>query len=130
MPGTPNTGQLCPRLAGELESGPSCLELRTPMPSPGREVGSFLSAGIPVLQSLDSPELSAIVHDLLSTVEELCDQNEFHGSQERYFELVERCADQRPVRPPLSSPQWGWGLGQVVGRGAVWVWGRFSMSLK
>lgn len=100
------------------------------MPSPGRELGSFLSASIPVLQSLDSPELSAIVHDLLSTVEELCDQNEFHGSQERYFELVERCADQRPVRPPLSSPQWGWGLGQVVGGGAVWVWRRFSMSLK
>ncbi|XP_057384781.1 tuberin isoform X7 [Balaenoptera acutorostrata] len=48
------------------------------------------------LQSLDSPELRAIVHDLLTTVEELCDQNEFHGSQERYFELVERCADQRP----------------------------------
>ncbi|XP_025772513.1 tuberin [Puma concolor] len=48
------------------------------------------------LQSLDSPELRAIVHDLLTTVEELCDQNEFHGSHERYFELVERCADQRP----------------------------------
>ncbi|GAB5583199.1 tuberin isoform X5 [Prionailurus iriomotensis] len=53
------------------------------------------------LQSLDSPELRAIVHDLLTTVEELCDQNEFHGSHERYFELVERCADQRPrVLPP------------------------------
>lgn len=52
-------------------------------------------------QSLDSPELTAIVHDLLTTVEELCDQNEFHGSQERYFELVERYADQRPVSPPL-----------------------------
>ncbi|XP_065780131.1 tuberin isoform X7 [Muntiacus reevesi] len=54
------------------------------------------------LQSLDSPELSAIVHDLLSTVEELCDQNEFHGSQERYFELVERCADQRPESSLLN----------------------------
>ncbi|XP_052492299.1 tuberin isoform X5 [Budorcas taxicolor] len=54
------------------------------------------------LQSLDSPELSAIVHDLLSTVEELCDQNEFHGSQERYFELVERCADQRPESSVLN----------------------------
>ncbi|XP_027469311.1 tuberin isoform X2 [Zalophus californianus] len=54
------------------------------------------------LQSLDSPELRAIVHDLLTTVEELCDQNEFHGSQERYFELVERCADQRPESSLLN----------------------------
>lgn len=51
-----------------------------------------------VLQNLDSPELRTIVHDLLTTVEELCDQNEFHGSQERYYELVESYADQRPVR--------------------------------
>lgn len=56
-----------------------------------------------VLQSLDSPELRTIVHDLLTTVEELCDQNEFHGSQERYFELVESYADQRPVRTPILS---------------------------
>uniref|UniRef100_A0A287AIE9 Tuberin n=1 Tax=Sus scrofa TaxID=9823 RepID=A0A287AIE9_PIG len=54
------------------------------------------------LQSLDSPELTAIVHDLLTTVEELCDQNEFHGSQERYFELVERYADQRPESSLLN----------------------------
>uniref|UniRef100_A0A452VB59 Tuberin n=1 Tax=Ursus maritimus TaxID=29073 RepID=A0A452VB59_URSMA len=52
--------------------------------------------------TLDSPELRAIVHDLLTTVEELCDQNEFHGSQERYFELVERCADQRPESSLLN----------------------------
>ncbi|XP_057604915.1 tuberin isoform X3 [Hippopotamus amphibius kiboko] len=54
------------------------------------------------LQNLDSPELRAIVHDLLTTVEELCDQNEFHGSQERYFELIERCADQRPESSLLN----------------------------
>ncbi|XP_019568658.2 tuberin isoform X2 [Rhinolophus sinicus] len=54
------------------------------------------------LQSLESPELKAIVHDLLTTVEELCDQNEFHGSQERYFELIERCADQRPESSLLN----------------------------
>ncbi|XP_058142618.1 tuberin isoform X3 [Dasypus novemcinctus] len=54
------------------------------------------------LQSLESPELSTIVHDLLTTVEELCDQNEFHGSQERYFALVERCADQRPESSLLN----------------------------
>ncbi|XP_036890573.1 tuberin isoform X4 [Sturnira hondurensis] len=54
------------------------------------------------LQNLESPELRAIVHDLLTTVEELCDQNEFHGSQERYFELIERCADQRPESSLLN----------------------------
>ncbi|XP_019504068.1 PREDICTED: tuberin isoform X3 [Hipposideros armiger] len=54
------------------------------------------------LQSLESPELKAIVHDLLTTVEELCDQNEFHGSQDRYFELIERCADQRPESSLLN----------------------------
>ncbi|XP_045676803.1 tuberin isoform X3 [Phyllostomus hastatus] len=54
------------------------------------------------LQTLESPELRAIVHDLLTTVEELCDQNEFHGSQERYFELIERCADQRPESSLLN----------------------------
>ncbi|XP_066238978.1 tuberin isoform X1 [Saccopteryx leptura] len=54
------------------------------------------------LQSLESPELRVIVHDLLTTVEELCDQNEFHGSQERYFELIERCADQRPESSLLN----------------------------
>ncbi|XP_028709747.1 tuberin isoform X10 [Peromyscus leucopus] len=54
------------------------------------------------LQSLDSPELRTIVHDLLTTVEELCDQNEFHGSQERYYELVESYADQRPESSLLN----------------------------
>ncbi|XP_057632069.1 tuberin isoform X4 [Chionomys nivalis] len=54
------------------------------------------------LQKLDSPELRTIVHDLLTTVEELCDQNEFHGSQERYYELVESYADQRPESSLLN----------------------------
>ncbi|XP_029802286.1 tuberin [Suricata suricatta] len=54
------------------------------------------------LQSLDSRALSAVVHELLTTVEELCDQNEFHGSHERYFELVQRCADQRPESSLLN----------------------------
>ncbi|XP_074741678.1 tuberin isoform X4 [Strix uralensis] len=54
------------------------------------------------LQSLESQELKSIVHDLLTTVEELCDQNEFHGSEERFFELVERCADQRPESSVLN----------------------------
>ncbi|XP_075755960.1 tuberin isoform X2 [Pelodiscus sinensis] len=54
------------------------------------------------LQILDNHDLKSIVHDLLTTVEELCDQNEFHGSEERYFELVERCADQRPESSLLN----------------------------
>ncbi|KAJ6653731.1 hypothetical protein lerEdw1_008757 [Lerista edwardsae] len=54
------------------------------------------------LQTLESQELKSIVHDLLTTVEELCDQNDFHGSKERYFELVERCADQRPDASVLN----------------------------
>ncbi|XP_040604201.1 tuberin isoform X7 [Mesocricetus auratus] len=54
------------------------------------------------LQNLDSPELKTIVHDLLTTVEELCDQNEFHGSQERYYGLVESYADQRPESSLLN----------------------------
>ncbi|XP_031209722.1 tuberin isoform X2 [Mastomys coucha] len=54
------------------------------------------------LQKLNSPELKTIVHDLLTTVEELCDQNEFHGSQERYYELVESYADQRPESSLLN----------------------------
>ncbi|XP_053131916.1 tuberin isoform X1 [Hemicordylus capensis] len=54
------------------------------------------------LQTLESQELKSIVHDLLTTVEELCEQNEFHGSKEQYFELVERCADQRPESSVLN----------------------------
>ncbi|XP_032086044.1 LOW QUALITY PROTEIN: tuberin [Thamnophis elegans] len=54
------------------------------------------------LQTLESQELKSIVHDLLTTVEELCDQNDFHGSKERYFELVERCADRRPESSVLN----------------------------
>ncbi|XP_054850623.1 tuberin isoform X2 [Eublepharis macularius] len=54
------------------------------------------------LQTLESQELKSIIHDLLTTVEELCDHNDFHGSKERYFELVERCADQRPESSVLN----------------------------
>ncbi|XP_069065851.1 tuberin isoform X3 [Pleurodeles waltl] len=48
------------------------------------------------IQVLSSQELKYIVHDLLSAVEELCEQKDFHGSTDRYFELLEKCADQRP----------------------------------
>ncbi|XP_030434950.1 tuberin isoform X1 [Gopherus evgoodei] len=54
------------------------------------------------LQSIENQDLKSIVHALLTTVEELCDQNEFHGSEERFFELVERCADQRPESSLLN----------------------------
>ncbi|XP_042293954.1 LOW QUALITY PROTEIN: tuberin [Sceloporus undulatus] len=54
------------------------------------------------LQTLESQELKSIVHDLLTTVEELCDQNDFHGSKERYFELVEKCANERPESSVLN----------------------------
>uniref|UniRef100_A0A674JAH7 Tuberin n=1 Tax=Terrapene triunguis TaxID=2587831 RepID=A0A674JAH7_9SAUR len=54
------------------------------------------------LQSIENQDLKSIVHALLTTVEELYDQNEFHGSEERYFELVERCADQRPESSLLN----------------------------
>uniref|UniRef100_A0A8D0L905 Tuberin n=1 Tax=Sphenodon punctatus TaxID=8508 RepID=A0A8D0L905_SPHPU len=54
------------------------------------------------LQTLESQELKNIVHDLLTTVEELCHQYDFHGSEERYFELVERCADRRPELSVLN----------------------------
>lgn len=60
--------------------------------------GTLFRIGFVSSQVLESQELKSIVHDLLTTVEELCDQNDFHGSEERFFELVERCADQRPVR--------------------------------
>ncbi|XP_069503431.1 tuberin isoform X2 [Ambystoma mexicanum] len=48
------------------------------------------------IQVLSSQELRYIVHDLLSAVEELCEQKDFHGSKDRYFDLIEKCADQRP----------------------------------
>lgn len=35
--------------------------------------------------------------ELLSTVEELYEQNDYHGSTERFFSLVEKCAEKRPV---------------------------------
>ncbi|XP_061456023.1 tuberin isoform X2 [Rhineura floridana] len=54
------------------------------------------------LQTLETQELKSIIHDLLTSVEELCDQNDFHGSKERYFELVERCANQRPESSVLN----------------------------
>ncbi|XP_075035425.1 tuberin isoform X2 [Mixophyes fleayi] len=49
------------------------------------------------LQVLRSQELKAAVHNLLTAAEELYDQSEFHGDEERFFELVEKNSDERPV---------------------------------
>ncbi|TKS69065.1 Tuberin Tuberous sclerosis 2 protein -like protein [Collichthys lucidus] len=50
------------------------------------------------LQTIGSAELKAIVYELLTTVEELYEQNGYHGSTEKFFSLVEKCADKRPPR--------------------------------
>uniref|UniRef100_A0A3Q2DLK3 Tuberin n=1 Tax=Cyprinodon variegatus TaxID=28743 RepID=A0A3Q2DLK3_CYPVA len=49
------------------------------------------------IQTIGSPELKTIVYELLTTVEELYEQNGYHGSTEKFFVLVEKCADKRPV---------------------------------
>uniref|UniRef100_H3BY97 TSC complex subunit 2 n=1 Tax=Tetraodon nigroviridis TaxID=99883 RepID=H3BY97_TETNG len=48
------------------------------------------------IQTIGSAELKAIVYELLTTVEELYEQNGYHGSTEKFFNLVEKCADKRP----------------------------------
>ncbi|XP_078096800.1 tuberin isoform X2 [Mustelus asterias] len=48
------------------------------------------------IQTLGSHELSVIVHELLTTIEELYEQNDYHGPQERLFMLIEKCSDKRP----------------------------------
>ncbi|MBN3322380.1 TSC2 protein, partial [Atractosteus spatula] len=48
------------------------------------------------IQAIGSHELKAIVHELLNTVEELYEQNGYHGCCERFFGLIEKCSDKRP----------------------------------
>ena len=55
-------------------------------------------------QTIGSAELKAIVYELLTTVEELYEQKGFHGSTQKFFSLVEKCADKRPVGPPPPAP--------------------------
>lgn len=55
------------------------------------------SADAPSGQTIGSAELKTIVYELLTTVEELYEQNGYHGSTEKFFSLVEKCADKRPV---------------------------------
>ncbi|XP_068606773.1 tuberin isoform X2 [Brachionichthys hirsutus] len=47
------------------------------------------------IQTIGSAELKAIVYELLTSVEELYEQNGYHGSTEKFFSLVEKCADKR-----------------------------------
>ncbi|XP_028258003.1 tuberin isoform X3 [Parambassis ranga] len=54
------------------------------------------------IQTIGSPELKAIVYELLTTVEELYEQNGYHGSTEKFFSLVEKCADKRPDASVLT----------------------------
>ncbi|CAM4470418.1 unnamed protein product [Leuciscus chuanchicus] len=54
------------------------------------------------IQTMGSPDLKVIVYELLSTVEELYEQNDFHGSSERFFSLVEKCAEKRPDASVLT----------------------------
>uniref|UniRef100_A0A8C5QM62 TSC complex subunit 2 n=1 Tax=Leptobrachium leishanense TaxID=445787 RepID=A0A8C5QM62_9ANUR len=49
------------------------------------------------LQGFRCDVLKTALHDLLTTVEELYEQNEFHGDEEKLFELVERNANDRPA---------------------------------
>ncbi|XP_029014950.1 tuberin isoform X1 [Betta splendens] len=54
------------------------------------------------IQTTGSAELKAIVYELLTTVEELYEQNGYHGSTEKFFSLVEKCADKRPDASVLT----------------------------
>ncbi|KAM4604162.1 tuberin isoform 5-T6 [Polymixia lowei] len=54
------------------------------------------------IQTIGSSELKAIVYELLTTVEELYEQNGYHGSTEKFFSLVEKCADKRPDASVLT----------------------------
>uniref|UniRef100_A0A3P9K8F0 TSC complex subunit 2 n=1 Tax=Oryzias latipes TaxID=8090 RepID=A0A3P9K8F0_ORYLA len=54
------------------------------------------------IQTIGSAELKAIVYELLTTVEELYEQNSYHGSAEKFFSLVEKCADKRPDASVLT----------------------------
>lgn len=54
------------------------------------------------IQTMGSPDLKVIVYELLSTIEELYEQNDFHGSSARFFSLVEKCADKRPDASVLT----------------------------
>ncbi|KAM8842478.1 tuberin isoform 1-T2 [Synchiropus picturatus] len=54
------------------------------------------------INTIGGAELKKIVYELLTTVEELYEQNGYHGSTEKFFALVEKCADKRPDASVLT----------------------------
>uniref|UniRef100_A0AAQ4QFU6 Tuberin n=1 Tax=Gasterosteus aculeatus aculeatus TaxID=481459 RepID=A0AAQ4QFU6_GASAC len=54
------------------------------------------------IQTIGSAELKSIVYELLTNVEELYEQNGYHGSTDKFFSLVEKCADKRPDASVLT----------------------------
>ncbi|XP_066546134.1 tuberin isoform X3 [Amia ocellicauda] len=54
------------------------------------------------IQTIGSHELKSIVHELLTTVEELYEQNGYHGSCDRFFGLLEKYSDKRPESSVLT----------------------------
>ncbi|XP_069762600.1 tuberin isoform X2 [Narcine bancroftii] len=54
------------------------------------------------IEMLSSNELSTIVHKLLTTIEELYEQDDYHGPQERLFALIEKCSNKRPEMSVLT----------------------------
>ena len=45
----------------------------------------------------ENPLLNQTMDDLLTSIEELHSAGKFNGSAERYFAIIERCSEQRPV---------------------------------
>uniref|UniRef100_A0A3P8YM31 Tuberin n=1 Tax=Esox lucius TaxID=8010 RepID=A0A3P8YM31_ESOLU len=54
------------------------------------------------IQTIGGAELKSIVYELLTTVDELYEQRGFHGSSDKFFSLVEKCADKRPDASVLT----------------------------
>ena len=48
-------------------------------------------------------ELTAQIHTVLNSIEELYRNGEFNGSQQQYFEIVEICAKKRPVSDTIYT---------------------------
>lgn len=61
----------------------------------GRDVFFIIFA----LQSNTSshPELTKVVHELLTSLESLFEKGQFYGSADRLFAIMESCVSKRPV---------------------------------
>ena len=42
-------------------------------------------------------QVSASLHETIASIETLLENNCYNGNTERFYELVERCSDTRPV---------------------------------